>query len=422
MKERGESSRKGRRSDDERFGSVKDPRLQEAPALDGRAPEGKVAQQADCLKALPFFRTLMDSFPGMVVVLNRYCQIVYANQAFLGELGVPIGDILGMRPGEALRCVHSGEAPGGCGASPSCRGCGAMETILQSLAGREWSEECRVLCRREDRLEPLNIRVQGKPFTWEGEPFTIFSLQDITEEIHRKVLDRIFFHDLLNLAAGIQAWASILEGEKELERKEVQEVGRNLLLASRELVREIRAQKALSLAERGELVISLEKLRSRALLERTLAQVGKLDLARDKELVLAPGAEDREFLSDPVLVGRILLNLVRNALEAEPRGSRVTLDCRGDEEGLRFLVHNPGVIPQEVQAQLFQRSFSTKGPGRGLGTYSVRLFAERYLGGKVSFRSNALEGTLFQVFLPWTGPSLGKVGAGSGCTDPDERG
>ena len=63
-------------------------------------------------------------------------------------------------------------------------------------------------------------------------------------------------------------------------------------------------------------------------------------------------------------------------------------------------MHNPSVMPRDIQLQVFQRSFSTKGSGRGLGTYSVRLFTEKYLGGSISFRSAEGEGTTFRVTLP----------------------
>lgn len=58
-------------------------------------------------------------------------------------------------------------------------------------------------------------------------------------------------------------------------------------------------------------------------------------------------------------------------------------------------------MSRSVQLQVFQRSFSTKGIGRGIGTYSIKLFAEKYLGGKVRFESREPTGTLFQVMLPY---------------------
>ena len=57
-------------------------------------------------------------------------------------------------------------------------------------------------------------------------------------------------------------------------------------------------------------------------------------------------------------------------------------------------------MTEAVRHQIFQRSFSTKGPGRGLGTYSVKLFTEQYLKGKVGFESLEGKGTTFFVSLP----------------------
>ena len=64
-----------------------------------------------------------------------------------------------------------------------------------------------------------------------------------------------------------------------------------------------------------------------------------------------------------------------------------------------FSVNNPGVIPDDVGLQIFQRSFSTKGHGRGLGTYSMKLFGENYLNGKVYFQSDDKKGTTFTIEL-----------------------
>jgi sensor histidine kinase regulating citrate/malate metabolism len=63
-------------------------------------------------------------------------------------------------------------------------------------------------------------------------------------------------------------------------------------------------------------------------------------------------------------------------------------------------VHNDAPIPREVRLQIFQRAFSTKGPGRGLGTYSMKLLSQRYLGGDVSFTSSEEGGTTFKARYP----------------------
>ena len=72
-------------------------------------------------------------------------------------------------------------------------------------------------------------------------------------------------------------------------------------------------------------------------------------------------------------------------------------------------MHNAAVMPPEVQRQVFARSFSTKGSGRGLGTYSIKLISEKYLRGRVAFDSDTLQGTRFTVCFPQGIPSPGQL-------------
>jgi sensor histidine kinase regulating citrate/malate metabolism len=78
----------------------------------------------------------------------------------------------------------------------------------------------------------------------------------------------------------------------------------------------------------------------------------------------------------------------------------VTLGWSERDGGIEFAVHNPTVMPEEVQLQLFQRSFTTKGVGRGIGTYSMKLLGETYLAGRVAFDSHPETGTTFTLWLP----------------------
>ena len=91
--------------------------------------------------------------------------------------------------------------------------------------------------------------------------------------------------------------------------------------------------------------------------------------------------------------------MLKNALEATRAGGTVCTGIKNDGDKIIFWVKNNQVIPQDVQRQLFQRSFTTKGTGRGLGTYSIRLLTENYLEGKARFLSNESEGTLFSIEL-----------------------
>jgi hypothetical protein len=108
-----------------------------------------------------------------------------------------------------------------------------------------------------------------------------------------------------------------------------------------------------------------------------------------------------QIRTDRALLRRVLGNLLKNALEAVQPGDQVRMDAVPTVQGVAYHVYNPGFIAPEIQMQIFQRSFSTKGEaGRGIGTHSVKLLTESYLGGKVSFVSTEEEGTTFTVTLP----------------------
>jgi signal transduction histidine kinase len=122
--------------------------------------------------------------------------------------------------------------------------------------------------------------------------------------------------------------------------------------------------------------------------------------AEGKEIRVLAESADVRFVSDYNLVRRVLGNMVKNALEASRPGETVTLDSVRLEDGVAFRVHNPGEMPEEARLRVFRRNFSTKGQGRGLGTYGMKLLGERYLGGRVSFTSDAAAGTTFDLSLP----------------------
>jgi signal transduction histidine kinase len=107
-----------------------------------------------------------------------------------------------------------------------------------------------------------------------------------------------------------------------------------------------------------------------------------------------------DFVSDQNLLKRVIGNMAKNALEASKPGDSITLGCRREDGRICFYVHNPGYMQKSVQLQVFQRSFSTKGVGRGLGTYSIKLLTTRYLGGEVHFDTSPEKGTTFTVSIP----------------------
>ena len=104
--------------------------------------------------------------------------------------------------------------------------------------------------------------------------------------------------------------------------------------------------------------------------------------------------------TDRTRLRRVIGNMLKNALEATRAGETVSMGGDAIDGTITYWVKNPDVIPLESQLQIFKRTYSTKGLGRGLGTHSMKLITERYLHGSVTFTSREGEGTVFRVKIP----------------------
>jgi hypothetical protein len=342
------------------------------------------------------FKKFAGIIPDPVLVLNRNRQIVFANDAALDVIGkITHGDPAGLRPGEALHCQHALSAACGCGTSSFCRYCGAVKAILSSLRGEEDLQECLVT---QDVGDTLLFMCYTYPLVLGSENFSIFLLRDLTKERRMQILEHVFFHDIKNTLTALNGWVDLL---KDVEGPEhVREASRVLVQLSSDLIDEVNAQEQLIDAESNRLSRYISTVDSLVILKELQAQYLKHDIAAGRHIVIAGDAESIAMKTDASLLKRVLSNMVRNALEAVSDGDTVTLHCNRNETMVHFQVDNPGLIPPEVQSQIFKWSFSTKGKGRGLGTFGMRLLSERYLGGRVSFRSTPDLGTRFEACYP----------------------
>jgi len=101
-------------------------------------------------------------------------------------------------------------------------------------------------------------------------------------------------------------------------------------------------------------------------------------------------------------VRQVLLNLVRNACEASPRGgSNVTLTLAGLADHVQIAVTDEGTgIPPEVLPTIFQFGQTTKGSqGNGMGLWTVKHIVDKH-GGKIHVRSEPNKGATFTIEWP----------------------
>jgi signal transduction histidine kinase len=378
------------------------PQTYHAPA--GRESDKIIRYRNAQLRAIPVLPQILDGLPSLAAVLNPCRQIVLANRSMLKMLGVDEEyTLLGLRPGEAVSCVNAGVGPDGCGTSERCQNCEAVLSIMEAMAGQPQERESRIQTVHNGLEHSLDLLISPVLFELDGDAYVFISMEDVANRARRRVLERLFFHDLLNTAGGIKGFADMLHREAPDSYSSLAE---NICQASDRLMHDIQFQKILLEAENQDLKLAPAQFLSLDLVEQVARIYGRHEAAEGKTITVDPESQQTIMVSDSALLSRVLGNLVKNALEASPPDAVVEMSCREDNGQVEFSVKNPGHIPPDIGARLFHRSFSTKGSGRGLGTYSVKLFTERYLGGRVSFRSSPEEGTVFTVRCPLTLPTV----------------
>lgn len=366
-----------------------------------RAEMEVLQQQRDAFLSDPAATALLDAMPGPAMILNRNRQILVANHLLREALSPEDLDrVVGMRPGEALHCIRSCERSGGCGTTHACSQCGAVGAVLECLSThKRITRECRLRTSSPVDGGAFDLRVHATYLVVRGIEFVVVAVEDISSEKRRSVLERTFFHDLLNTCGGVQRLAELLDNEAPPPELEV-EWKHEMTRLSGVAMDQIQSQRQLLAAERGELGLQVELVQVRDLLEAQVGLFRHHANAGGKRLVL-DSVHQCEIHTDPALLGRVVGNLVKNAVEATVSGGTVSVSAEYGAGELTIAVHNDGVIPEPIQLQIFQRSFSTKGgEGRGVGTYSVKLLTERYLKGDVEFVSNDRIGTLFVIVVP----------------------
>lgn len=364
-----------------------------------RSTPKEILAEFELVGSQKFFHEIFGTLTGIGGVIDKNRQIVYANEEFLGFLGISSLElILGKRTGEVISCKNSTLESGGCGTSSACAYCGAVNAILESQkSGKKSTKETRISTISDGKQLSLDLKISSTPINLAGEVFYVLILQDISSEKRRLALERIFFHDLLNSSGGLNGLLTMLkEGTNPEAERELINMSEE---ASRDILEEIVMQQQLLAAENGHLAVKIEKVNSINILNSAKGKISSHEAGQNKKITVDPQSDNLDFDTDKVLLQRVLINLIKNAFEATKPDGTVFIGVNNIDDKLNFWVKNDTVLSKEVQSQLFQRSFSTKGLDRGIGTYSVRLLAENYLNGKVSFVSNENDGTIFSVLL-----------------------
>ncbi len=345
-----------------------------------------------------FIKDLLSTASSVVCILNRDNEVVYANSTLLKRFGIQLDQgISSMRFGQIAGCVNSSAQNSVCGSGERCQYCGANYAFKDFWKETETViSECRLVRNQDGVTEQLDLEITASPFP-SNDNYMVVSLVDVTDKKRREILERIFFHDIINIAGSLKGVVDMLTAEPGAADKELLGITSSL---SDQILEEIKAQQQLIKAEKGELKLVVEEVMMTDFLIELKRKIQYSDSAFERTIVVEDHTNNIQFITDKVLLTRVVFNMAKNALEAIPRGQKILVNAKNTGNVIRIEVYNNSFIDRDVQMQLFQRSFSTKGDNRGIGTYSMKMLGERYLKGWVSFETSNESGTTFFIEIP----------------------
>lgn len=364
----------------------------------------KLKNQINTISNSPIMNTLLSIMGGVLVIVNEDRQLVAINHIFLESIGITNPqDVLGLRLGDSLHCIHADESPHGCGTTPYCGTCGAAISLMTAINEDKIDEQiCALTATKDGEPSDRCLLIRAQPLNVEGKRWVLVFAQDITQQQMWANMERIFFHDVSNTINGLYGFSQLLTS-KMPENMEA----RRILEATERLCGEIASQRLLfqhkdAMCLEDAMCLAQKRHSPLAEIRNWVSLIVQGHQSAKKKQITEHWPEEPVLLyTDPLLLSRILGNMMINALESSEEGATVRFTTKVEPSEVLWEVWNDCFIPKDVSKRIFQKHFSTKaGSGRGLGTYSMKFFGEKYLHGKISMSSSPEEGTTFSFRLP----------------------
>jgi PAS domain S-box-containing protein len=346
---------------------------------------------------------------GVVSVANH--RLIDANTRFAEILGSEPRNVIGLHVCELFRSNGNGsmsEWPvqlSRCAGTSSAfleipNSSGPSELVLETASGRELpvSASCSSLVTGEERLFMLNIHDLSEQKQLEKEKEEMRARLDQNERIN--ALGRMaaqVAHEVKNPLAGLRLYSLHLKSK----------------------VDGVVADKEMSLIDKiiggvNHLSDTVDKVlnftrpvmltRNRVSLNHIVREALHLldpQLTANKIETELDLAESPLFaMLDEASIRAVLINLIVNSIQAMPAGGHLSINTRGDHNGIHFTIADTGVgMTDEQVKHIFEPFYTTKSQGLGLGmSYAWKIIQQHE--GTILIDSQVGKGTQMKITLP----------------------
>lgn len=246
------------------------------------------------------------------------------------------------------------------------------------------------------RLRQLNLELQDSQSQWIQK-----TKMNAIEQLAAGIAHEI--HNPLAIISGKAQVLLMQKGPNKLERN-VEEALNSIVKQTQKAADITRKLLMYSQGSRGpQEWISLEKV-----LEETLALLAYQASLDQIEIVRQVDAEIPRIYANIQEIREIFLNLLLNAVEAVGSQGKIVVElrCRRGEEVIEILCADTGKgIPAEHLDKVFNPFYTTRHEALGLGLFVTKQIVHRY-GGSIRVESQAGEGSLFMIQLPYAAEVL----------------
>ncbi len=357
---------------------------------------GDVTQKQQVQQELELLRHAVEASKTAVVITRPDSMIEFINPAFTAMSGYTKEDCRG-KTLNILRSEHHDDT--------------FYENLYDTLKlGKTWVGE--FLNRKKNGELYWELSSISPMCSPQGEVTHYVSVKnDITERKNadklKEDVERINRHDLKSPLVSIIAITQLMSSDMGLSKVNRSCV-ENIESSCYRMLQQINMTLDLYKMETDSYRFTPNPVDLLHTLDTVLDEIGFL--AEDKHLDVRIFIHGRQrnkgdhfhILAEPVSAFALISNLVKNAFEAAPINTPITITLQHNETDILFSIHNFGAIPKGIRNTFFSKyTTSGKEGGTGLGTYSARLIAKTF-GGDVWFLTSETNGTTLVVSLPNT--------------------
>lgn len=317
-------------------------------------------------------QALIDTISDGVLLIDDRGSLIYSNNTALKLLGIPK-----ISPEVAVPRSVKNEA--------------FFNTLTEMLTVKEkyLKAELDAPVSNETSTSVKSFRIISNQFLLATlkRPGRVIIIRDITSEKEIEKAKEDFFHMITH---DMRAPLSTLQGYTELLMKKIgpspatDKYLQSMLYSSRRLRGMIDDILNTTKLERGTMTLQLDNVDAEALITRIKENHEPVAGPKNIKLAVTAPPSKIHLTADPILLERVITNLMGNSLKFTPGGGRITLSVWEDPEKVFFAVEDTGPgIPENKRKEIFEKYGQLeehKSQGFGLGLAMCQLTVQLHKG------------------------------------------